>query len=36
MAARFARAVSQPDRALLIELASAAFLFAWMAHWVTE
>jgi hypothetical protein len=33
---RFVRTVSQPDRALLIELASGALLLAWMAHWVAE
>ncbi len=30
------RIVTQPDSALLLELASGAMLLAWMAHWVAE
>jgi hypothetical protein len=33
---RLKRTVFQPDRALLIELASGALLLAWMAHWAVE
>ena len=36
MADRVKRTVSQPDRVLLLELASAAVLLAWMAHWAVE
>jgi hypothetical protein len=36
LAARVMRTVSQPDRALVIELASAALLIAWVAHWSLE
>ncbi len=36
LAERLARTVTQPDHALLIELASAAVLLAWMAHWAVE
>jgi hypothetical protein len=36
IAERLIRAACQPDHALLIELASAALLLAWMAHWVAE
>jgi len=35
-AARLKLAVTQPDRALLIELASWAVLLAWMAHRAIE
>lgn len=30
------RTVSQPDHALLLELASAALLLAWVARWSAE
>ncbi|HEX4086617.1 MAG TPA: hypothetical protein VHY22_17020 [Chthoniobacteraceae bacterium] len=33
---RVRRFAAQPDSALLIELASAAVLLAWMAHWAAE
>jgi len=33
---RLKRSVCQPDRALLLELASAALLLAWIAHWAVE
>lgn len=36
LAERTMRTVTQPDRALVIELASAALLLAWMAHWAIE
>jgi len=36
LAERLVRTVSQPDHALLIELASGALLLAWMAHWAAE
>jgi hypothetical protein len=36
IAARVRRTVTQPDNALLIELASGAVLLAWAAHWVVE
>ena len=34
--ARLARSVAEPDHAVVIELASAALLLAWMAHWAVE
>ena len=33
---RLIRTASQPDHALLIELASGAVLLAWFAHWAVE
>jgi hypothetical protein len=36
IAKRLTGLASQPDSALVIELASAALLLAWMAHWVAE
>lgn len=36
LADRTMRAVTQPDHALVLELASAALLLAWMAHWAAE
>ena len=30
------RAVTQPEHAVVLELASAALLLAWMAHWAIE
>jgi hypothetical protein len=33
---RMMRTVTQPDHALVLELASAALLLAWMAHWAVE
>ena len=33
---RIVRTVSEPDHALLIELASAAVVLAWVAHWAVE
>ena len=36
LAARLKRIVTQPDHALLIELASGAVLLAWVAHLATE
>jgi hypothetical protein len=36
LAERLVRTVSQPDHALLIELASAAVLLAWVARWAVE
>ncbi len=36
LAQRIARAVSQPDCVLLIELATGALLLAWMAHTSVE
>ena len=36
LAERLRRTASQPDNALLIELASGALLLAWMAHWAVE
>ena len=33
---RLVRTVSQPDYAVLIELASGALLLAWIAHWAVE
>jgi hypothetical protein len=36
LADRMKQSVTQPDRALVLELASAALLLAWMAHWAVE
>lgn len=36
IAGRMARTLTQPDCALVLELASAALLFAWMAHTAVE
>ena len=36
LANRLVRSVTQPDHALLIELASGALLLAWAAHWAVE
>ncbi len=36
LAGRLKRFASQPDSALILELASGAVLLAWMAHWVAE
>jgi len=36
LAARVMRSVTQPDNALLLELASGALLLAWAAHWMVE
>ena len=36
LAGRMMRTVTQPDHALVLELASAALLLAWMAHWAVE
>jgi hypothetical protein len=36
LAARIKRTVSQPDNALLLELASGAVLLAWFAHCLVD
>jgi hypothetical protein len=36
LASRALRAAARPDLALLVELASAALLLAWAAHWGVE
>jgi hypothetical protein len=36
LADRMMRTVTQPDHALVLELASGALLLAWMAHWAVE
>jgi hypothetical protein len=36
IAERLGRTVSEPDYAVLIELASGALLLAWIAHWAVE
>jgi len=36
LASRVKRTVTQPDHALLIELASGALLLAWVVRWTVE